>query len=212
MERRVAGISYLTTRLLMLSDIRPAIVSTILLTLLLGLGYPLAITGISQLAFPYQANGSLVTDKAGHVIGSALLAQPFAKDEYLHPRPSAAGSNGYDTTSSGGSNYGPLNPDLAKRIASDAAALRKSTGSQFIPDDAITTSASGLDPDISPAYADLQAGRIAKARGASADAVKKLIDAHVEGSFLGFIGQPHVNVLMTNRALDEAFAKAQPKA
>ncbi len=194
----------------MLSDIRPAIVSTILLTLLLGLGYPLAITGVSELAFPYQANGSLVTDKAGHVVGSALLAQPFAKDEYLHPRPSAAG-NGYDPTSSGGSNYGPLSPDLAKRIAGDAAALRKSTGEQAIPDDAITTSASGLDPDISPAYADLQAGRIAKARGASADAVTKLIDAHVEGPFLGFIGQPHVNVLMTNRALDEAIPKAQPK-
>jgi K+-transporting ATPase ATPase C chain len=194
----------------MLSDIRPAIVSTILLTLLLGLGYPLAITGISELAFPYQANGSLVTDKTGHVIGSALLAQPFAKDEYLHPRPSAAG-NGYDPTSSGGSNYGPLNPALATRIAGDAAALRKSTGSQFVPDDAITTSASGLDPDISPAYADLQAARIAKARGASADAVKKVIDAHIDGAFLGFIGQPHVNVLMTNRALDEAVPKAQPK-
>jgi K+-transporting ATPase ATPase C chain len=195
----------------MLSDIRPAIVSTVFLTLLLGLGYPLAVTGISEVAFPHQANGSLVTDRAGHVIGSALLAQPFAKDEYLHPRPSAAG-NGYDPTSSGGSNYGPLSPDLAKRIAGDAAALRKSTGSQVIPDDAITTSASGLDPDISPAYADLQAVRIANARrGASVDAVRKLIDAHVEGPFLGFIGQPHVNVLMTNRALDEAFPKAQPK-
>jgi K+-transporting ATPase ATPase C chain len=194
----------------MLSDIRPAIVSTILLTLLLGLGYPLAITGISELAFPYQANGSLVTDKAGHVIGSALLAQPFAKDEYLHPRPSAAGA-GYDPTSSGGSNYGPLNPALATRIAGDAAVLRKSTGSQFVPDDAITTSASGLDPDILPVYADLQAARIAKARGASPDAVKKVIDAHVDGPFLGFIGQPHVNVLMTNRALDEAVPKAQPK-
>ena len=194
----------------MLSDIRPALVSTILLTLLLGLGYPLAITGVSQLAFPFQANGSLVTDKAGHVIGSALLAQPFAKDEYLHPRPSAAG-NGYDPTSSGGSNYGPLSPDLAKRIAGDAAALRKSTGSQVIPDDAITTSGSGLDPDISPAYADLQAARIAKARGASVDAVKKVIDGHIDGPFLGFIGQPHVNVLLTNRALDDTVPKAQPK-
>jgi K+-transporting ATPase ATPase C chain len=195
----------------MLSDIRPAIVSTILFTLLLGLGYPLAITGVSQLAFPYQAGGSLVTDKAGHVVGSALLAQPFAKDEYLHPRPSAAGGSGYDPTSSGGSNYGPLNPDLAKRIAGDAAALRKSTGSQVIPDDAITTSGSGLDPDISPAYADLQAARIARARGVSADAVKTVIDAQVEGPLLGFIGQRHVNVLMTNRALDDAIPKAQPK-
>src|SRR5580698_4577501 len=194
----------------MLSEIRPAIVSTVLLTLLLGLGYPLAITGISQVAFPYQAGGSLVTDKAGHVIGSALIAQGFAKDEYLHPRPSAAG-NGYDPTSSSGSNYGPLSSDLAKRIAGDADALRKSTGHHEIPDDAITTSGSGLDPDISPAYADLQADRIAKARGASADAVRKLISEHVDGPFLGFIGQSHVNVLMTNLALDAAIPKAQPK-
>ncbi len=165
----------------MLSEIRPAIVSTVLLTLLLGLGYPLAITGISQVAFPYQADGSLVTDKAGQVIGSALLAQPFAKDEYLHPRPSAAG-NGYDPTSSSGSNYGPLNADLAKRIAGDADALRKSTGHQQIPDDAITTSGSGLDPDISPAYADLQVDRIAKARGVSADAVRKVIADHIDAA------------------------------
>jgi len=196
----------------MLSDIRPAIVSTVLFTLLLGLGYPLAITGVAQAAFPYQANGSLVTDKAGHVIGSSLLAQPFTKDEYLHPRPSAAGSNGYDTTSSGGSNYGPLSSDLAKRIAGDAAALRKSTGHQEIPDDAITTSGSGLDPDISPAYADLQADRIARARGVSVDSVRKVIDAHVEQPFFGFLGQAHVNVLITNRALDAAIPKAQPKA
>lgn len=196
----------------MLSEIRPAIVSTVILTLLLGLGYPLAITGIAQVAFPAQANGSLVTDKAGHVIGSSLLAQPFAKDEYLHPRPSAAGSNGYDPTSSSGSNYGPLNSDLAKRIAGEADSLRKSTGHQEIPDDAITTSGSGLDPDISPAYAALQTDRIAKARGVSADAVRKLISDHVEQPFLGFIGQAHVNVLMTNRALDDAIPKAQPKA
>src|SRR5580658_9438883 len=195
----------------MLSDIRPAIVSTILFTLFLGLGYPLAITGISEAAFPYQAGGSLVMDKAGHVVGSALIAQPFAKDEYLHPRPSAAGNNGYDPTSSGGSNYGPLDPGLAKRIAGDAASLRASTGHQEIPDDAITTSGSGLDPDISPAYADLQVDRIAKARGASADAVRKLISEHVDGPFLGFIGQSHVNVLMTNLALDAAIPKAQPK-
>jgi K+-transporting ATPase ATPase C chain len=195
----------------MLSEIRPAIVSTVLLTLLLGLGYPLAITGISQIAFPSQAGGSLVTDAKGHVIGSSLLAQPFAKDEYLHPRPSAAGSNGYDPTSSGGSNFGPLSSDLAKRVTGDADALRKSTGHQAIPDDAITASGSGLDPDISPAYADLQADRIAKARGASPDAVRKLISEHVDSPFLGFIGQSHVNVLMTNLALDASLPKAQPK-
>ncbi|MGZ3403224.1 MAG: potassium-transporting ATPase subunit KdpC [Phenylobacterium sp.] len=196
----------------MLSDIRPAVVSTVLFTALLGIGYPLAITGVAKVAFPYQAAGSLVKDAKGQVVGSALIAQPFAKDEYLHPRPSAAGANGYDTTSSGGSNYGPLNPDLAKRIATDAAALRTSTGHAEIPDDAITTSGSGLDPDISPAYALLQVDRVAKARGVSADAVRKLIEAHTDGATLGFIGQPHVNVLMTNRALDSALPKSTPKA
>ena len=191
----------------MLSDIRPAIVSTVLFTILLGLGYPLAITGVAQAVFPYQADGSLVHDAKGAVIGSALLAQPFARDEYLHPRPSAAGSNGYDPTSSSGSNYGPLSPDLAKRIAGDAAAVRQSTGQQTVPDDAVTTSGSGLDPDISPTYALLQADRIAKARGATADAVRSVISQHIEQPFLGFIGQPHVNVLMTNLALDAALPK-----
>jgi K+-transporting ATPase ATPase C chain len=194
----------------MLSEIRPAIVSTVLFTLLLGLGYPLAITGISELAFPYQAGGSLVRDASGQVVGSALIAQAFAKDEYLHPRPSAAG-NGYDPTSSGGSNLGPLDPALAKRIAGDAATLRASTGHQEIPDDAITTSGSGLDPDISPAYALLQVNRIAKARGIDSEAVEQLISKHIEPPFLGFIGQPHVNVLMTNRALDASLPKAQPR-
>ena len=194
----------------MLSDLRPAIVSTVLFTLLLGIGYPLAITGISELAFPYQANGSLVRDASGQVVGSALIAQAFAKDEYLHPRPSAAG-NGYDATSSGGSNLGPLDPALAKRVTGDAATLRASTGHQEIPDDAITTSGSGLDPDISPAYALLQADRIAKARGIDSEAVQQLISKHIESPFLGFIGQPHVNVLMTNRALDALLPKAQPR-
>jgi K+-transporting ATPase ATPase C chain len=196
----------------MLSDIRPAIVSTILFTLFLGLVYPLAITGAAKVLFPYQAEGSLVRNASGQVIGSALLAQPFAKDEYLHPRPSAAGSNGYDPTASGGSNYGPLSGDLAKRISGDAAALRKSTGHDEIPDDAITTSGSGLDPDISPAYAYLQADRIAKARGVSADEVRGLIGRSVQQPFLGFIGQPRVNVLMTNRALDVSLPIGKPKA
>ena len=194
----------------MLSDIRPAIVSTVLFTVLFGLGYPLAITGISKIAFPYQAEGSLVKDQAGHVIGSALLAQPFAKDQYLHPRPSAAGTNGYDPTSSGGSNYGPLNPDLAKRIKGDAATLRKSTGSQGIPDDAITTSGSGLDPDISPAYANLQVDRIARARAIPAAAVGQIVAANTDQPLLGFIGQPAVNVLAVNRALDELHPAPHP--
>ena len=195
----------------MLAQIRPAIVSTLLFTLLLGVVYPLAITGISKIAFPFQAEGSLLRDGSGKVIGSALIAQGFAKPEYLHPRPSAAG-NGWDASNSSGSNYGPLSPDLMKRVKADAAALRASTGHQEIPDDAITTSGSGLDPDISPAYATLQADRIAKARGVSADQVRSLVSAHVDGPFLGFIGQPRVNVLQTNLALDAAFAKGHPPA
>src|ERR1700758_4304491 len=119
----------------MLSDIRPALASTVLFTLLLGVAYPLAITGVAKVAFPYQAEGSLVRDDHGQVIGSALLAQGFAKDEYLHTRPSAAGSNGDDASASSGSNYGPLNPDLAKRVKGDAQSLRASTGHQGIPDD-----------------------------------------------------------------------------
>jgi K+-transporting ATPase ATPase C chain len=193
-----------------LSDIRPAVVSTVLFTAVLGLGYPLAITGIAKALFPYQADGSLVRDNSGKVVGSALIAQPFAKDEYLHPRPSAAGSNGYDASGSSGSNYGPLNPDLAKRVKADAATLRASTGHDEIPDDAITTSGSGLDPDISPAYALLQADRIAKARGTSGEVVRRVILAHVEQPFLGFIGQPHLNVLLTNRALDSSLPKGAP--
>ena len=196
----------------MLSEIRPAIVSTVLFTLLLGVAYPLAITGVAKVAFPAQAEGSLVKDDKGQVIGSALIAQPFAKDEYLHPRPSAAGTNGYDASGSSGSNYGPLQADLLKRVAGDAAALRASTGHQEIPDDAITTSASGLDPDISPAYAVLQVDRIAKARGVSAETVRKVISDQTQGPALGFLGQPHVNVLTTNLALDKALPKAKPKA
>jgi K+-transporting ATPase ATPase C chain len=191
----------------MLSDIRPALVSTVLFTVLLGLVYPLAVTGIAQAAFPWQAGGSLVRDGSGQVIGSALIAQGFAKDEYLHPRPSAAGAGGYDASASSGSNYGPLNPDLARRVQGDAATLRASTGHQEVPDDAVTTSGSGLDPDISPAYALLQADRIARARGASPEAVRRLIAAQVRQPALGFLGQPRVNVLLTNRALDAALPK-----
>lgn len=191
----------------MLSQLRPAIVSTVFFTVLLGLGYPLAITGVAQAAFPGQANGSLIHDAKGQVVGSALIGQAFAKPEYLHPRPSAAGSNGYDASASGGSNYGPLNPDMAKRIKGDAASLA-GEGSGPIPADALTSSASGLDPDVSPANAARQASRIAKARGVDAAKVQAIIDAHTDGPAFGFLGQPHVNVLRTNLALDAALGKA----
>lgn len=178
----------------MLSQLRPAVVMVALFTLLLGVAYPFAVTGVAQAVFPSQANGSLVRDAQGQVVGSALIGQPFADARYLHPRPSAAG-DGYDASASSGSNLGPLNPDLAERVRTEADALRTETGAAIIPADAVTTSASGLDPHISPAYAGLQAARVAQA----------VIDQNTDGALLGFIGQPRVNVLLTNRALDARF-------
>ena len=188
----------------MLRSIRPAIVMVAFFTLLLGLVYPLTMTGAAQALFPAQANGNLIRDADGQVIGSALIGQPFTGAAYLQPRPSAAG-DGYDAAGSSGSNYGPLNEDLKARVAEDAAAIRAEDGAGAIPADAVTASASGLDPDISPAYARLQAARIATARGVPVQEVQGVIDQHTEGALLGFIGQPHVNVLLTNRALDARF-------
>ncbi|MGV3577450.1 potassium-transporting ATPase subunit KdpC [Brevundimonas sp.] len=186
----------------MMSQLRPAVVMVALFTLLLGLAYPLGITGFAQAVFPAQANGSLIRDADGTVRGSALIGQPFAEARYLHPRPSAAG-DGYNAAGSSGSNYGPLNTDLAERVAADAVTLRAEANGAAIPADAVTTSASGLDPDVSPAYARLQAARVAQARGMTVEEVQAVIDAHTEQPLLGFIGQPRVNVLTTNRALDQ---------
>ncbi|MGQ2992316.1 MAG: potassium-transporting ATPase subunit KdpC [Brevundimonas sp.] len=185
----------------MLQSLRPAVVMLALFTLLLGLAYPLAVTGVAQIAFPDQAGGSLIRDAGGRVVGSALIGQPFAEARYLHPRPSAAG-DGYDASASSGSNLGPLNPDLAERVKTEADALRGEAGGAAIPADAVTTSASGLDPDVSPAYARLQAARVARARGVPVQEVQAVIDANTRGALFGFIGQPRVNVLLTNRALD----------
>jgi K+-transporting ATPase ATPase C chain len=193
----------------MFAQARAAIVSTLFFTLLLGIGYPLLVTAIGQLAFPAQAGGSLIRDRSGQVIGSALIAQNFGRPEYLHPRPSAAGSDGYDASGSSGSNLGPLNPDLAKRMQKDADALR-AQGAKAIPADAVTTSGSGLDPDISPANARMQAVRIAAARGAPEAEVLKVIEAHVSPPVLGIFGQPTVNVLKTNLALDAALPRGEP--
>lgn len=192
----------------MLIHFRPALVLTLLFTLLLGLAYPLAITGIGQLAFPYQAGGSLVV-RDGRTVGSALIGQNFASPGYFHPRPSAAGADGYDASASSGSNYGPLNPDLAARVAKDAAAL-KAQGIGSIPADAVTASASGLDPQISPAYAAAQVPRIATARNLPAGKVEAIIDLATTRPALGFLGQPAVNVLQANLALDAAVPRAQP--
>jgi K+-transporting ATPase ATPase C chain len=185
----------------MFSQLRPAIVMMALFSLVLGLAYPLAVTGFAQAVFPAQANGSLVRNADGVVQGSSLIGQPFAEARYLHPRPSAAG-DGYNAAGSSGSNLGPLNPDLAERVKSDADAIRAETGATVVPADAVTASGSGLDPDISPAYARLQAPRIATARGLTTAQVQGVIDRNTTGALLGFIGQPRVNVLMTNRALN----------
>jgi K+-transporting ATPase ATPase C chain len=193
----------------MLAQARAAIVATLFFTLLLGVGYPLAVTGIGQLAFPAQAGGSLIRDAKGQVIGSALIAQNFTKPEYLHPRPSAAGSDGYDASGSSGSNFGPLNPDLAKRVAESAKGLQ-GEGPGAVPADAVTTSGSGLDPEISPANARRQAARVAAARGLPVGEVERAIAAHTTGPWLGVFGQPRVNVLRTNLALDAVAPRRGP--
>ena len=196
----------------MLSQARAAIVSTLFFTLLLGVAYPLAVTGVGKLAFPRQAEGSLIRNAKGEVIGSSLLAQNFTRPEYLHPRPSAAGADGYDASGSSGSNLGPLNEDLAKRISASAGTLR-AEGAGQIPADAVTTSGSGLDPHISPANARRQAARVAQARGVPADDVQRVIDANTQGPWLGVFGQPRVNVLNANLALDaDAPVKKAPAA
>lgn len=195
----------------MLALVRPAIVATLFFTLLLGVAYPLVVTGVGRLAFPEQAGGSLVRNAAGQVIGSQLIAQRFGKPGYLHPRPSAAGADGYDAAGSSGSNLGPLNPALAERIGESAGALR-AEASAPIPADAVTTSASGLDPHVSPQNAMRQSTRIATARGVPVERVRQVISDHVEGPTLGVLGQPRVNVLAVNLALDATFPAAQPPA
>lgn len=195
----------------MLSQLRASVVMMALFTLVFGLAYPLAMTGAAGLIFPGQAGGSLVRDAHGQVIGSALIAQGFAKPEYLHPRPSAAG-NGYDPTSSGGSNLGPMDQKLIDRVKGDAATIAKDDGPGVIPADALTTSGSGLDPDVSPDNAYLQAARIAAHRGEPVSDVLAIIDLQTHHPVLGFIGEPTVNVLAVNRALDARYPVAQPKA
>jgi len=187
---------------------RPAIMMTIVLCVITGAIYPGLITVVAQLLFPRQANGSLVVVN-GRVVGSALIGQTFTKPEYFHSRPSAAG-NGYDATASSGTNKGPTDRKLADTLiaqAVDSAVKNDGAVKGRIPSDMVTSSASGLDPDISPANAWLQVSRVARARGADSARVRALVDAHVQGRQFGFFGEPRVNVLLLNIALDSAFKK-----
>ncbi|MGA3326370.1 MAG: potassium-transporting ATPase subunit KdpC [Terriglobia bacterium] len=177
---------------------------TLLMTILTGLIYPGVVTGLCQFLFPRPANGSLV-EVNGKIVGSILLGQNFSKPEYFHPRPSAAGNDGYDATASGGSNLGPTNQKLIDRVKGDIAKFRKENPDYQgpIPADMVTTSASGLDPDISLASALAQAPRVARARGATLDQVKQLIETHAKGRRWGFLGEPRINVLYVNLALNQ---------
>ena len=179
-----------------------SVLMTIVTTVLLGLIYPLMVTALAQVFFRDKANGQLV-QRNGTVVGSRIIAQPFVSAGYFHPRPSAAG-NGYDATSSGGTNFGPTNQKLIDRVNRDVANAQAENPSKPVPADMVTTSASGLDPDITPASAEFQVPRIAKARGMSADAVRTLVAQHTQGRQWGFFGEPRVNVLELNLSLDSA--------
>ncbi len=177
-----------------------AVLMTIVTTILLGIIYPLVVTGLAKVLFPHQANGQLI-ERNGKVVGSRIIGQAFTGPAYFHPRLSAAG-NGYDAGNSGGSNLGPTNQKLIDRVKQDVASLQAENPGTPVPIDLVTTSASGLDPDISPAAADFQVARVARERGISQDELRRLLAKHTEGRQLGFLGEPRVNVLEVNLDLD----------
>jgi potassium-transporting ATPase KdpC subunit len=185
----------------MKQNLKIAILMTIATTILLGIVYPLVVTGFAQLMFHDKANGQLIS-RHGDIVGSRIIGQGFSGPEYLHPRPSAAG-NGYDAANSGGTNLAPTNQKLIDRVSADVAKLHAENPGQPIPIDLVTTSASGLDPEITPAAAEFQAPRIARQRGLGEDQVRQLILRHTQGRQFGFLGEPRVNVLEVNIALDD---------
>jgi len=187
----------------MKKDLISSVLYTVAMTVLLGLVYPLVITGFAA-GMKDKATGQLIS-KNGVVTGSRILAQPFSSAKYFHPRPSAAGTNGYDATNSGATNWGPTNQKLIDRIKADVSSLETENPGKPVPVDLVTASGSGLDPDITPAAAEFQVTRVAKARGMAADEVRKLVAEHTHGRQFGFLGEPRVNVLELNLALDERF-------
>ncbi len=180
---------------------------TLITTVLLGLIYPLIVTGLAQVIFPHQANGSLIKNQAGETVGSELIGQPFAAPGYFTPRPSAAGAAGYDAGASSGSNLGPTNQKLIDRIKADVEKYQAENPGKPIPIDLVTTSASGLDPHISPANAEFQIPRVARERGLSAEQVRQIVVQFIEGRQFGFLGEPRVNVLLLNLELDKQTRK-----
>ena len=179
-----------------------AVLMTVVTTILLGLAYPLLVTGLAQIIFPDKANGQLIRNAEGTVIGSRLIGQPFTSPGYFRSRPSAAGANGYDASGSGGSNLGPTNPKLIDRVQADVEKLQRENPGKPVAIDLVTTSGSGLDPHISPAAAEFQVSRVARERGMSEDELRRIVAAHTEGRQFGFLGEPRVNVLELNLDLD----------